>query len=295
MKIEVAKVAGFCFGVSRIIKMAEELLEKANGSAVYCLGELIHNPQEVNRIKAQGMKFIANPQELPLLQDSSPRQVLIRAHGVSPKVVEEIRAKGYEIIDGTCPLVKAAHHKALQLVQEGYRLVILGHEDHPEVQGILGEVQSFPGAKVDIDIISSSEEVERLDFRPADRVGLISQTTQTYERFAQVITELLPRVLEVKAYNTICQATFARQAAVRELARYSDVVVVIGGHNSSNTNSLAEIAAEYTECYHIESPDQLKGEWFKGKQKIGISAGASTPNWCIQEVKEAIKRLVGEK
>ena len=290
-KIEIASSAGFCFGVERIVEMAEELVQTKNGR-IYCLGELIHNPQEVRRMEAQGLVFIENPDELPPLSPGEQGKVLIRAHGVAPKTKAAIKKKGYEILDGTCPLVTIPHRFARQLIEEGYRLVIMGHIEHPEIQGILGELDDFPKARVDV--IPGPEAIEKLNLKPGDRVGLISQTTHPYERFAELVKLVLERAIEVKAFNTICQATFDRQDATRELAQRCDILIVVGGRKSSNTNRLAEIANEYTTCYHVESADELKAEWFWGKERIGIAAGASTPDHVIKSVKEAITHIVGD-
>ncbi|OGF53186.1 MAG: 4-hydroxy-3-methylbut-2-enyl diphosphate reductase [Candidatus Fraserbacteria bacterium RBG_16_55_9] len=285
-----AKSAGFCFGVERILEMAEELLAEKNGP-VYCLGELIHNPQEVERIQKMGMKFIQDPSELPKLDHGGWGRVLIRAHGVAPRVKEAIKARGYEIADGTCPLVTIPHRFARDLVTDGYRLVIMGHREHPEIQGILGEVEGAGGRA---DVVSGIEEIGQLSLKASDRVGLISQTTHPYPKFAELISSVLEKVLEVRAYNTICYATFERQDAIRELAPQVDVVIVVGGHQSSNTNRLVEIASEYTSCYHVEEASELMAEWFQGVRRVGISAGASTPERAIREVCHRIRTLVGE-
>lgn len=286
--IEIARSAGWCFGVERIVQMAEKLLSETPNGPVYCLGELIHNPQEVERLRAKGMVFVKSHEELPPLESGQKRKVLIRAHGVAPAVKKALQRKGYEIYDGTCPLVTIPQKFAREIAEQGYRVVIMGHREHPEIQGILGHLE---GLKVQIDVIAGPEEVGRLKLKASDRVGLISQTTHPYEKFAQLIGEVLKYCLEVRAYNTICQATFDRQDAIRELARRCDVVIVIGGRNSSNTCRLAEIASQYTTCYHIEDASELKGEWFLGKQRIGISAGASTPSRCIEAVQSAIEQL----
>lgn len=285
-----AKSAGFCFGVERILDMAEELAAKKNG-LVYCLGELIHNPQEVQRIEQLGMKFIRDPEELPPLSSGQCGKVLIRAHGVAPKVKEVIQARGYEIADGTCPLVTIPHRFARQLVEDGYRLVIMGHREHPEIQGILGEVEGRGGRA---DVVSGPHEIDALNLKASDRVGLISQTTHPYPKFAELISAVLEQVLEVRAYNTICYATFERQDAIRELAPQVDVVIVVGGRQSSNTNRLVEIASEYTSCYHVEDASELQVEWFQGARRVGVSAGASTPERAIREVCQRIRTLVGE-
>ncbi|MBI1743698.1 4-hydroxy-3-methylbut-2-enyl diphosphate reductase [Candidatus Acetothermia bacterium] len=285
--IEIASSAGWCFGVERIVDLAEKLLA-SEPLPIYCLGELIHNPQEVKRFEARGMVFVKSVNELPALKSGETRKILIRAHGVVPQVKQILEKRGWEIIDGTCPLVTIPHQFAKKIAEDGYRLVIMGHEEHPEIQGILGEVQ---GLKVRVDVIPGPEAIEQLKLKASDRVGLISQTTHPYEKFAQLIGEVLKRCLEVRAYNTICQATFDRQDAIRELAQKSDVVIVIGGFKSSNTARLAEIAEAYTESHHIEDVSELKGEWLQGKKWIGISAGASTPHRCIEEVKERIAQL----
>jgi 4-hydroxy-3-methylbut-2-enyl diphosphate reductase len=289
--IEIASSAGWCFGVERIVEMAEKLLaQRAPDELVYCLGELIHNPQEVERLRARGMVFVKSHDDLPLLAPGMRRKVLIRAHGVAPAVKKILREKGYEIFDGTCPLVTIPHRFAREIVEQGYRLVIMGDREHPEIQGILGELE---GLSVRVDVIPGpeAEAIKALQIKASDRVGLISQTTHPFEKFAQLIGEVLKHSLEVKAYNTICQATFDRQDAIRELAQRCDLVIVIGGRNSSNTCRLAEIASQYTVCYHIEDASELKGAWLQGKRRIGISAGASTPTRCIEEVRATIEHL----
>jgi 4-hydroxy-3-methylbut-2-enyl diphosphate reductase len=286
--IEIARSAGWCFGVERIVQMAEKLLNETPDGPVYCLGELIHNPQEVARLRAKGMVFVKSHEELPPLEPGQRRKVLIRAHGVAPAVKRALHQKGYEIYDGTCPLVTIPQKFAREIVEQGYRLVIMGHIEHPEIQGILGHLE---GMNAQVDVIAGPEEVAKLKLKASDRVGLISQTTHPYEKFAQLIGEVLKHCLEVRAYNTICQATFDRQDAIRELAQQCDLVIVIGGRNSSNTCRLAEIASQYTTCYHIEDVSELKGEWFRGKKRIGISAGASTPTRCLEAVQSAIEQL----
>jgi 4-hydroxy-3-methylbut-2-enyl diphosphate reductase len=288
--IEIARSAGWCFGVERIVQMAEKLLNETPDGPVYCLGELIHNPHEVARLRAKGMVFVRSHEELPPVEPGQKRKVLIRAHGVAPAVKRALQEKGYEIYDGTCPLVTIPQKFAREIAEQGYRVVIMGHIEHPEIQGILGHLE---GLNAQVDVITGPEEVDRLKLKASDRVGLISQTTHPYEKFAQLIGEVLKHCLEVRAYNTICQATFERQDAIRELAQRCDLVIVIGGRNSSNTCRLAEIASQYTTCYLIEDASELKGEWLTGKERIGISAGASTPARSIEAVQLAIERLTG--
>jgi (E)-4-hydroxy-3-methyl-but-2-enyl pyrophosphate reductase len=190
--IEIARSAGWCFGVERIVQMAEKLLNETPDGPVYCLGELIHNPQEVARLRAKGMVFVKSHEELPPLEPGQRRKVLIRAHGVAPAVKRALHQKGYEIYDGTCPLVTIPQKFAREIVEQGYRLVIMGHIEHPEIQGILGHLE---GMNAQVDVIAGPEEVAKLKLKASDRVGLISQTTHPYEKFAQLIGESVEALL----------------------------------------------------------------------------------------------------
>jgi 4-hydroxy-3-methylbut-2-enyl diphosphate reductase len=281
MEVELARPFGFCSGVRRIIGLVERSLKE--GQELYCLGELIHNPEEVARLRGLGLVTVQDLDELP--RDGRGRRFLIRAHGISPELRREVARRGYRIIDGTCPLVAAAHRDARLLVKEGYRLVIVGHRDHPEVQGILGEVA---GAEVEVVL-----EAEELQAPQGGRLGLICQTTQLPERFAAIAAAAAPRARELRAINTLCRETELRQEATRGLAQRVDLMLIIGGRNSSNTTRLAEIATRYTRCYHIENLKELERGWLIGKRRIGISGGTSTPERSILEVKGEIERLVG--
>jgi len=283
MGVELARPYGFCSGVRRIIGLVERLLQEPE--ELYCLGELIHNPEEVTRLRSLGLVTIRSLEELP--RDGRGRRFLIRAHGISPQVRGEVERRGYEIVDGTCPLVAAAHRDVRRLVEEGYRLVIVGHRDHPEVQGLLGTVA---GAGAAVEVVLEPEE---LRFPQGERLGLICQTTELPERFAAVVAAAARRAHELRAINTLCRETELRQEATAKLARRVELMLVIGGHNSSNTTRLAEIASRYTRCYHIESSKGLERGWLLRKRRIGISGGTSTPERSIWEVKGEIERLVG--
>ena len=283
MEVELARPIGFCSGVQRIVRLVEQLLQEKQ--KIYCLGQLIHNPQEVARLGRLGLVTVGSLNGLP--KDGRGRRFLIRAHGIPPQVREEVARRGYEIIDGTCPLVAAAHRDARRLVEEGYHLIIVGHRDHPEVQGILGEVS---GAGSEPDVILDPEELE---VHRGERLGVISQTTQLPERFAAVVAASARRARELRVINTLCRETELRQEAVERFARQVDLMLIIGGRNSSNTTRLAEIATRYTRCYHIESSTGLVRRWLIGKRRVGISGGTSTPEWSILEVKGEIERLMG--
>ncbi|MFQ6090601.1 MAG: 4-hydroxy-3-methylbut-2-enyl diphosphate reductase [Candidatus Bipolaricaulia bacterium] len=279
MEIELVRPFGFCSGVRRIIGMVEHFLKAPE--QLYCLGELIHNPGEVARLGNSGLRTIRTLEGLP--EDGRGKRFLIRAHGISPKARGEVARRGYEIVDGTCPLVTAVHRDARQLAQEGYRLVIVGHRDHPEVQGILGEV---PGAEVVL-------QPEELQLGGGERLGVISQTTHLPERLVAVVAAAVRRAGELRVINTLCGETELRQRATRELAQRVELLFVVGGRTSSNTTRLTEIATRYTRCYHIESPKEIERRWLMEPRRIGISGGTSTPERIVLEVKQEIEKLAG--
>lgn len=270
MKIKVAKSAGFCWGVKRAVNMAVDSVKKAKGRAL-CLGELIHNKREIERLKNLGMVFIEDMNDL-----KKGDTVVIRSHGVSPKVLEFLKRKGVEIVDATCPFVKDVHEKATKLEEEGYPVLILGNAHHPEVIGIAGHVKNPM-------IINSLEEIKKLP--PMKKLGVVCQTTLNLSFFKEAVSILSLKVKDLKVYNTICSATSVRQKETLKLAKEVDVMFVIGGKNSSNTTKLYQIAKEVNpRTYHIESKDEIEPDWLKNSETVGITAGASTPQWVIEEV-----------
>jgi 4-hydroxy-3-methylbut-2-enyl diphosphate reductase len=270
MKIKVAKSAGFCWGVKRAVNMAVDSVKKAKGRAL-CLGELIHNKREIERLKNLGMVFIEDMNDL-----KKGDTVVIRSHGVSPKVLEFLKRKGVEIVDATCPFVKDVHEKAMKLEEEGYPILILGNAHHPEVIGIAGHVKNPM-------IINSLEEIKKLP--PMKKLGVVCQTTLNLSFFKEAVSILSLKVKDLKVYNTICSATSVRQKETLKLAKEVDVMFVIGGKNSSNTTKLYQIAKEVNpRTYHIESKDEIEPDWLKNSETVGITAGASTPQWVIEEV-----------
>jgi 4-hydroxy-3-methylbut-2-enyl diphosphate reductase len=270
MKIKVAKSAGFCWGVKRAVNMAVDSVKKAGGRAL-CLGELIHNKREIERLKNLGMVFIEDMNDL-----KKGDTVVIRSHGVSPKVLEFLKRKGVEIVDATCPFVKDVHEKAMKLEEEGYPILILGNAHHPEVIGIAGHVKNPM-------IINSLEEIKKLP--PMKKLGVVCQTTLNLSFFKEAVSILSLKVKDLKVYNTICSATSVRQKETLKLAKEVDVMFVIGGKNSSNTTKLYQIAKEVNpRTYHIESKDEIEPDWLKNSETVGITAGASTPQWVIEEV-----------
>lgn len=275
--IEVAEGSGVCFGVRRALELAEKAI--AGGEAVYCLGPLIHNPQEVARLAAKGFRVIES-----LDQAGASGSLLIRSHGLQPAVVAEARRRGLHILDATCPLVRRGQTLAVELQEAGYQVVVAGDVAHPEVVAIQGHA---PAARV----VSDIGEVRRLSL--SGRVALVAQTTFSPEAFRRMAAELVGHDLqEVRVVNTICAATVQRQLAAVALAARVDVMLVIGGRNSANTNRLAErCAAQGVETHHVEQADEVQPAWLRGRRRVGVAAGASTPQWIIEAVSERIRAL----
>jgi len=271
LEVITAEEAGFCFGVQRAIDMVLKAASENEDSDVYTLGPLIHNPQVVKKLEAQNVKVASSLAEI----DSGI--VIIRSHGVAPEIIEEAREKNLKIIDATCPYVRNAQKYARQLVDEGYQTFIYGDQDHPEVQGIYG------ASKKKSIIISKKEDLNSIKLKA--KVGFVAQTTKSPESFRDIINLIITEVKELKVFNTICNTTDVRQSSAKKIAEDVDIMFVIGGHNSANTNRLAEIcAATNTPTYHIETAAEIKNEWLFGNNKVGITAGASTPGWLIREV-----------
>lgn len=276
MEIRVARHAGVCYGVERALELASQAAEDAG--TVHTLGPLIHNPQAVTALRSRGVEVAED------LGEVSEGTLVIRSHGVDPTIIEAARAKGLDVVDATCPFVSKAHDAARELKRSGYLVVIVGEADHPEVEGINAH------AGGDALIVQVPGELpERFSNR---RVGIVVQTTQSADRLTAVVDALLPRVAELRVFNTICSATAQRQLSAEELAREVDVMVVVGGHNSGNTTRLAEICARVNpRTHHVETADELESAWFEGAKSVGVTAGASTPDAQMAGVITAIESL----
>lgn len=276
MKVEVARYAGVCYGVERALKLAEEAAGK--GTSVHTLGPLIHNPQAVEALRARGVEVAG------CLDEVDEGTLVIRSHGVDPAIIAAAQDKGLDVVDATCPHVSKAHDAAGELRRDGYTVVIVGEADHPEVEGIMAHA----GGEA-IVVENASELPERLGSR---RVGVVVQTTQSQELLSEVVDALMPRVTELRVYNTICSATAKRQRSAAELAESVDVVVVVGGHNSGNTTRLVEICrAANARTHHVETADDLDPAWFVGARIAGVAAGASTPDRQMRGVISAIEAM----
>ncbi len=272
-KIIVAKAAGYCFGVRRAVQMAQQARSEGAGGVVM-LGKLIHNPQEIARLKAQGIETVAR------LEEVSGETVVLSAHGVPPSVSRRAKEQGLTLVDTTCPFVTKVHRAAVKLFQEGYQVMLLGDRGHTEVIGITGAVEEAGGT---LQVVSAPEEIAEL--RLSKKVGVLSQTTQTAASFGAVVAAISVRAQEVKAINTICGATDELQSAAVELARRCEIVLVVGGKMSANTRRLRDLCeAEGVPAYHIETPDEIEENWLSRRTCIGVTAGASTPDWLIEAV-----------
>jgi len=271
MKILVAKNAGFCFGVKKAVNILEKKLTENKN--IFTFGDLIHNPQFINRLKEKGVGVKEEISEIKKVDT-----IIIRSHGVSDKVIEEIRSQGANVVDGTCPFVKNAQFAALRLEKDGYSVFVIGDKNHPEVKGILGNLKNG-------EAISDFSEIEN---ELPKKVGLLSQTTLNRSKFEEIILEFKQVCEEVKVVDTICKATKEKQEEAKEIAQKADIFIVIGGKNSSNTKQLKGIGEKITRTFHIEEAVEIQEEWFDRVNTVGITAGASTPDYLIEEVIQKI-------
>jgi len=276
MKIELASSYGFCYGVKRAIEIAEE----HKNSFTY--GPLIHNKDEINRLKdGFNIGLIDNLDEI---EDDST--VVIRTHGIPKGELESLKKQKNNIIDATCPYVTTPQNIVEKMSAEGYSVVIFGDKKHPEIKGVV----SYAKEQEDAFIVLEPHELESLPIK--NKVAVVSQTTKKPQDFAKIVTALIQKHKEVRVFNTICNATFENQDAASELAKKSDVMIVIGGKHSSNTKMLHSISQkDCPDSYLIENETELEANWFKGKNSCGISAGASTPDWIVQNVISKIEKI----
>jgi 4-hydroxy-3-methylbut-2-enyl diphosphate reductase len=280
VRIITAKRAGFCFGVKRAINIAFSVAENKK-TGVYTLGPIIHNPQVIERLKEMGVFPLDSPKDI---SKKAVGAVIIRTHGVPAPFIEELKKAAIEVIDATCPYVKKAQQYAKLLTEEGYQVVILGDKSHPEVEGIM----SYAGKNAVI--VDRGKRLPRLK----SRIGIVVQTTQPIDALKGLLSDAIERVKEIKVYNTICSSTALRLKETESIAQKADLMIVVGGKNSANTTQLANLCRSLSvPTYHIETSGELKPGWFKGAKIVGITAGASTPDWIIDEVKKRIKDIGG--
>lgn len=282
MQVILAQPRGFCAGVERAIEIVEKALEKF-GPPIYVRHEIVHNPHVVKRLADKGVKFVEETDEVP------PNAVTIfSAHGVAEQIENHAIERGLQVIDATCPLVSKVHTEGQRYAKNGREIILIGHEGHPEIEGTLGRI---PGV---VHLISEAEDVAALKVKDPNMLAYITQTTLSVDDTKKVIDALKARFPNIvgPATKDICYATQNRQTAVRELAKHVDVVLVIGAHNSSNSNRLRERSEEVgVPSYLIEDASHLKTEWVQGKKRVGITAGASAPEDLVQELIERLRQI----
>lgn len=275
MKIVLADSAGFCFGVERAIQLAFKAAE--SHCPICSLGPIIHSPQVVKKLESKGVKVVDRVDHI------DRGAVIIRSHGITAGELADIHARNLTPIDATCPFVKKAQDYAAMLCREGYTVVLVGENDHPEVQGIISYASEGTAF-----VVADSDEAQGLPAK--SRIGIVAQTTQSFENLRQVADVCLGKSKEVRVFNTICDATTVRQEEARRIARKADMMLVVGGFNSANTTRLAQICAEIQpQTHHVEVAEQIEPVWFDGVETVGITAGASTPSWIIEQVVKRVK------
>lgn len=251
---------------------------KRESKELYTLGPLIHNPQAVQFLEQLGVRVKNRIKDIPR------GTVIFRSHGVSLRDLREAKEKRLHIIDATCPIVKRAQFFAKFLHRHGYSVLIVGDPHHPEVEAIRSYIKNR------VEVVEDVQVVQRLG--PWEKLGIIAQTTQSFDLFMKIVATSLERAKEVRVFNTICHATTIRQKEAVEIAKKAACMIVVGGYNSGNTQRLAAICKEVQpHTYHIETADELNSRWLARREKIGLTAGASTPLWIIKEVGEKVRRL----
>lgn len=286
MRILLANPRGFCAGVNMAIDCLEECI-RAFGADIYVYHEIVHNKHVVDRFTEQGVTFVENLDDVP--QGSL---LLYSAHGVSPMVREHARGRALRTIDATCPLVTKVHLEAIKYARGGYHIVLIGHEGHDEVIGTMGE------APESITLVECPEDVDQLNFPTGAKLAYLTQTTLSVEEAGAVIRRLEERFphIEHPPKEDICYATTNRQHAVRELIDQSDLLLVLGSQNSSNSRRLMEIGhAAGKPAYLIDGRHELRQEWFDGIETVVVTAGASAPEVVVQEVIESLQETYGAK
>ncbi|MFC1492758.1 4-hydroxy-3-methylbut-2-enyl diphosphate reductase [candidate division KSB1 bacterium] len=278
-KINVAKYSGFCFGVKRAVDMALEESRKSDN--VIMLGDIVHNEHVVKKIDDAGVKV-----KNDLLTDD-PGTLLLRAHGAVPEVYKEAKKMDYKVVDATCPLVLEIHEIVREMAEEKYRIVVIGDYGHDEVIGISGQVK-------DAIIIAKPEDVKDKMPKKVRKLGIVVQSTQNIDNAGKIIAELVPYCQELKFVDTICKPTKLYQSEIRKMPHENDVMIIVGSFTSANTKRLTEISKGLNpRSFQVESSHDLEKSWFINADNIGITAGASTPDWIIEEVVDRIEELAG--
>ena len=284
MKVSLASALGTCFGVEDAITMA---MTPEFGKNLTIVGQLVHNPQINESLKNNGVSLVNNIDDIDRIKT---KKVMITAHGAAQKTKDKLEAAGFTVYDASCPLVMRVHKTIQSMVIKGYFPVVIGQQDHVEVKGIVGDLKEYL-------VISGENDIESIKKSKKRKLGIVSQTTLQVEKVEDLVRKIRGKdyVDEVFFVNTICQPTRDRQVAVRDLAEQVDLMIVIGGYNSSNTKKLVQVCGEKNiEAHHIESSSQLNKSWFYQKEHVGITAGTSTPEHVISEAHQTILKIAEE-
>ena len=269
MEILLAKSAGFCFGVKRATQMAFDAVN--HYSSLQSLGPLIHSPQMVKKLEDRGIRVCHQ------VEDADGDALIVRSHGVTATEMTALHASGKAVVDATCPFVTRAQKHAAELSRDAGLLVIVGEAHHPEVKGILSY------ATGDVQVVANVEQARKLP--QCRKMGIIAQTTQSLDNFREIVGVCLEKTRDLKIYNTICDATSVRQEEAVAIARQVELMLVVGGYNSANTRRLAELCREQgTTTHHLETAAEIDPAWFAGIDRVGLTAGASTPQFLIEEI-----------
>ena len=276
MEILLAKSAGFCFGVKRATQMAFDAVN--HYSSLQSLGPLIHSPQMVKKLEDHGIRVCHQ------VEDADGDALIVRSHGVTATEMTALHASGKAVIDATCPFVTRAQKHAAELSRDAGLLVIVGEAHHPEVKGILSY------ATGDVQVVANVEQARKLP--QCRKMGIIAQTTQSLDNFREIVGVCLEKTRDLKIYNTICDATSVRQEEAVAIARQVELMLVVGGYNSANTRRLAELCREQgTTTHHLETAAEIDPAWFAGIDRVGLTAGASTPQFLIDEIITRLRAL----
>ena len=281
MEVNVAKTAGFCFGVKRAVDQVYEQTEKEKGKKIYTYGPIIHNEELVKDLRSRGVEVIHSEEELAALTEGI---VIIRSHGVPKRIYDLLEERKLQYVDATCPFVKKIHNIVKKASEEGSHVIIIGNPEHPEVQGIMG------WSLLPVTVIQDAEEAEQLSLPEEQKICIVSQTTFNYNKFKDLVEIISKKRYDISVLNTICNATSERQTEAASIAKSVDAMIVIGDKHSSNTQKLFEICASACEnTYYIQTLDDLDSNQLLSAKTVGITAGASTPNNIIEEVQNYVR------
>ena len=282
MNVKLAKSAGFCFGVKRAVDTVNSEIAKATNKKIYTYGPIIHNEEVVNEFKAQGVDVIEEGMDLSGIQ---PGTVIIRSHGVSREVQNDLMNSGFDVVDATCPFVKKIHRLVDEHSAAGYYVLVVGNPSHPEVEGIVGWINGD-----DYKVISNDSDLSFLENVKERKICMVSQTTYNHRKFQDLVEIITEKGYDILVLNTICNATEERQVEASEISKEVDAMIVIGGKKSSNTQKLFEICKrECEDTYYIQTKDDLDLSVLQSIDNVGITAGASTPNKIIEEVQQYVR------